>query len=298
MDRRALKAELAARAQTVESYLAECLHGRDIPEELRAAMAYSLQAGGKRLRPVLCLAFAQLFGLDGAAAMPVAAAFELIHTYSLVHDDLPAMDNDDLRRGKPSNHKVFGEALAILAGDGLLTEAFTLAAEAVARVPAERVVEAVRLLAQAAGAGGMVGGQALDMAYTGRAGVGLEEMAAMHARKTGALIRAAGHCGAVLAGADSAGVAAAVAYGRHLGLAFQIVDDILDVIGDQAAIGKPVGSDQAQGKSTYPSLLGLEESRRRAEAEAQAAVDSLAAYTDNQADFLRRLAQYVVIRLH
>ena len=290
-----VKEELRLEAAKVEAWLAGCLEGRGVPPRLREAMDYSLGAGGKRLRPVLCLTFAALCGAREEAVMPFAGAFELIHTYSLIHDDLPAMDDDDLRRGKPSNHKVFGEARAILAGDGLLTESFSCMFEAA--VPAERVLAAARLLAKAAGAGGMVGGQDLDMEYTGAANVSLEQLAAMHAMKTGALIRAACECGAVLAGADEELCRRARDFGAHLGAAFQIMDDILDVVGDEKEIGKPVGSDAEQGKHTYPSLAGLERSRCMAEERVAMALDALSAFKGPRADFLRRLARYIVERV-
>jgi geranylgeranyl diphosphate synthase type II len=297
MDAAAIKKELAERAALVEAHLEGCLKACDIPPGLLEAMEYSLLGGGKRLRPVLCLTFAELFGLPAAAAMPFAAAFELIHSYSLIHDDLPAMDDDDLRRGKPSNHKAYGEAYAILAGDGLNTEAFRLCCEAGAEVPAGRVLEATRLLAVAAGAAGMVGGQALDMDFTDRPGVSLPELQDMHARKTGALIRAACECGAVLAGADAAGRTAAKTYGAAVGSAFQIVDDILDIVGDEATLGKPVGSDLEKNKTTYPSLLGLDASRKLAEDRVDQAVAALAAYTGPKAELLVRLARYIVERV-
>ncbi len=290
-----VKEELGQEAAKVEAWLAGCLEGRGIPPRLREAMDYSLRAGGKRLRPVLCLTFAALCGARDEDVTPFAGAFELIHTYSLIHDDLPAMDDDDLRRGKPSNHKVFGEARAILAGDGLLTEAF--ACMFAVKVPAERVLAAARLLAEAAGAGGMVGGQDLDMEYTGAARVSPEQLAAMHAMKTGALIRAACECGAVLAGADEERVRRARDFGAHVGAAFQIVDDILDVVGDEKEIGKPVGSDAEQGKHTWPSLVGLERSRCLAEERVAAALDALSPFRGPRADFLRRLARYIVERV-
>jgi geranylgeranyl diphosphate synthase type II len=293
-----VKAELARRAAPVEDYLKDCLKGRDIPDRLLASMEYSLMAGGKRLRPVLLLTFARLFGAPDHRVMPFAGALELIHTYSLIHDDLPAMDDDDLRRGKPSNHKQFDEATAILAGDGLLTEAFTLMFSCMDEggVPAQRVVRAAQAISVAAGAGGMVGGQELDMIYTARPGVTLEELRGMHALKTGALITAACVAGAVLAGAELAGVRAAREYGLNVGAAFQIADDILDVVGDTKTLGKPVGSDERQGKTTYPSLLGLDESRRLAKVRAAAAVAALAALSGPEADFLRALAGYIVER--
>ena len=195
-----MKALLRTRGKDVEAYLATCLDGRDLPQRLKDSMLYSLQAGGKRLRPVLCLSTAALCGLSPQRSMPFAAAIEMIHTYSLVHDDLPAMDDDDLRRGKPSNHKAFDEATAILAGDGLLTDAFMV----MCRTPEapDRVLEAVSTLALAAGSSGMVGGQEWDMIYTGAASITLEQMRTVHAMKTGALLRASCLCGAILAGAE------------------------------------------------------------------------------------------------
>ncbi|WP_035064026.1 polyprenyl synthetase family protein [Nitratidesulfovibrio termitidis] len=303
-----IKARLRDAAAGVERYLAACLANRGIPARLRASMEYSLNAGGKRVRPVLCLTAAALFGLPAERVMPFAAAIEMIHTYSLIHDDLPAMDDDDLRRGKPSNHKMFDEATAILAGDGLLTDAFDFMAGVgagvggsaadgdTAAIPAANVLAALRAVARAAGAPGMVGGQALDMEYTGRTGVTLDEMAAMHAMKTGALLRASCLSGALLAGADADAQARIGDYGAHIGAAFQIVDDILDEVGDEAEIGKPVGSDAEQGKTTYPSLLGVERSRTLARERADAAIERLSPYTGPDADFLRSLASYIVDR--
>ncbi|MGE4552979.1 MAG: polyprenyl synthetase family protein [Desulfovibrionaceae bacterium] len=297
-----IKQQLAERAAPVEAYLAGCLRDRDFPANLLAAMEYSLLAGGKRLRPVLVLSFCTLNHGDAAAALPFAAALECIHTYSLIHDDLPAMDDDDLRRGRPSNHKQFGEAQAILAGDGLNTEAFTLACEACSKngLPATDVLRAVAALARAAGAAGMVGGQTIDMELTGAALAGREvslpQLRDMHARKTGALITAACVCGAILSGAGAEAEARARRYGRAVGVAFQIADDILDVVGDQAQLGKPVGSDEAKGKTTYPSLLGLESSRVMAREQADLALEHLAAHAGPEADFLRALARYIVDR--
>jgi geranylgeranyl diphosphate synthase type II len=231
-------------------------------------MRYSLLAGGKRFRPLLTLATAEALAADdggdvAADAMPAACAIEFIHTYSLVHDDLPAMDDDTLRRGRPTAHVVFGEGVAILAGDGLLTEAFHL----LAREPrddqgrlAARRLRTIEIIARAAGAGGMVGGQALDL-QASEASSGADALREMHARKTGALIRAAGCAGAVMAGAPDATVEAIDRYGAELGLAFQIVDDILDVEASSAAIGKTAGKDAAAGKATYPALFGVEPSR-------------------------------------
>lgn len=298
------KARLRHAATGVEAYLAACLADRDIPARLRAAMEYSLNAGGKRVRPVLCLTCAALFGLPAVRVMPFAAAIEMIHTYSLIHDDLPAMDDDDLRRGKPSSHKMFGEATAILAGDGLLTDAFDLMAGSGAdagsqgngSIPPANVLAALRAVARAAGASGMVGGQALDMDYTGRSHVPLEELSVMHAMKTGALLRASCLSGALLAGVDARARDRIADYGAHIGAAFQIVDDILDEVGDEAEIGKPVGSDAEQGKTTYPSLLGVERSHALARQRADAAIEALSPFTGPDADFLRGLARYIVDR--
>ena len=292
-----VKQRLSAYAQEVENSLRTALRNKGVPSGLLEAMEYSLLAGGKRLRPVLCLCFARMMGAPKDAVLPFACAFELIHTYSLVHDDLPAMDDDDLRRGRPSNHKVFGEAMAILAGDGLLTEAFVLMASTAKDVPAERVVQATGTLARAAGAAGMVGGQALDMAYTAKAGVSLEELREMQALKTGALITAACVCGAELAGVAPDLVARARSYGQSVGAAFQIVDDVLDVVGDEKTLGKPVGSDEEQGKTTYPSLIGVERSMDLARRHAAHALESLAPFEGPEAVFLRDLAQYIVDRV-
>lgn len=297
MDAAGVKAQLNAEAQRVEHYLAGCLDKADgMPAGLLKAMNYSLLAGGKRLRPVLCLSFARLFGIENAV-LPFAAAIECIHSYSLIHDDLPAMDNDDMRRGKLSNHKQFGEASAILAGDALLTDAFAFMASCGQNLPPQRVLAAVSYMARAAGSPGMVGGQFLDMLYTERKSCTLEELRAMHAMKTGALLRASCVCGSLLAGADADSVALVEHYGDGLGAAFQIVDDILDIVGDAAVLGKPVGSDVACGKVTYPSLLGLEKSVVLAREEADKACAALASF-GKQADFLRGLAEYVVQRVH
>ena len=240
------------------------------PPGLLAAMRYSLDAGGKRLRPVLALAAAEaaaepsLVERARELAMPAACAVELIHTYSLIHDDLPAMDDDALRRGRPTNHVVYGEGIAILAGDGLLTEAFALlSAEPRDAQFAPRKIRALHTIAAAAGACGMVGGQAIDLLAVGSASTFTpESLRDMHARKTAALIRAAAVAGAVMAGGSDPVIEAIGAYGEHLGIAFQIVDDILDVEGDASQLGKTAGKDAVAGKPTYPSIYGLEESRR------------------------------------
>lgn len=293
------KTRLRADGAKVENFLAHCLNDKNIPERLQASMHYSLMAGGKRVRPVLCLGTASLCGLPAERALPFASAIEMIHTYSLIHDDLPAMDDDDLRRGKPSNHKAFDEATAILAGDALLTDSFCFMASLGQEdmpVPAPRVLAALASVAQAAGASGMVGGQMLDMLYTGAGHVPLEKLQHMHSLKTGALLRASCVSGALLAGADPVQVRAVSEYGANLGIAFQIADDILDITADTTTLGKPAGSDVAQGKNTYPALMGLDQSRILANNHTLRAVESLNAFSGPDADFLRALALYVVER--
>jgi len=295
-----IKEKLADRAKGVEKFLEGCLADKGIPNRLCSAMEYSLLAGGKRLRPVLVLSWAKMLGGNVDAVMPFAASMECIHTYSLIHDDLPAMDDDDLRRGRPSNHKQFDEATAILAGDGLLTEAFGLmsASAIVKGLPADRVLKAIYVLAKAAGAGGMVGGQAVDMEFTGRDAVPLEELREMHAMKTGALITAACECGAILSGASDADVENAREFGKAIGVAFQIVDDVLDVVSDTETLGKPAGSDIAMGKSTYPVLIGLERSKELAAEYVDGAVARLSGYAGEERDFLSELARYIVDRVY
>ena len=270
-----LEAYLATRRAEVEAALATVLPPPpDCPAVVHDAMAYSLLAGGKRLRPILCLAAADAVGGDRALAMPAACAIEMIHTHSLIHDDLPAMDDDTMRRGRPTLHVVAGEGMAILAGDGLLTQAFTLLAlEPRASTPdvLSRKVEVIRLVSAAAGPVGMVGGQALDLACVTQDADGrmpppldAEGLQRMHARKTGALIRASAAAGATMGGGTPAQVRAIDEAAAEFGLAFQIVDDILDVEGVSADLGKTAGKDAAAGKPTYPALYGLDASRRMA----------------------------------
>jgi len=238
------------------------------------AMRYAALAPGKRLRPFLVMASSRLFGVSERGALQVAAAIELVHSYSLVHDDLPAMDNSDLRRGRPTCHKAFDEATAVLAGDALLTLAFELVARHV--VPAGAAAGCVRVLAEAAGPAGMVGGQMADLQAEGRTDGTLEALEAIHRRKTGALLRAPLRMGALIAGASPQVIEALDAYGRAVGLAFQIVDDLLDVQGDEAKLGKRVNKDAGLGKWTYPAFLGIEGSRRKARQLADLAVAALA----------------------
>lgn len=262
---------------------------------LTEAMRYSLMAGGKRLRPNLCLAASQSVGASPPqTALPVACALEMIHTYSLIHDDLPAMDDDRLRRGRPTCHVAFDEATAILAGDALLTLAFEVVASMQKTLRPERCLEVVRLLAAAAGPLGMVQGQMLDMQSEGRH-LALEELRCLHALKTGAMIEAALVSGAIVAGAACARVDALKAYGRALGLAFQVVDDILNVEGDPAVMGKAAGTDRARRKNSYPALLGLEKSREFAHNLVHTAIQAIDGF-GGEAEALRAIARYVVAR--
>lgn len=290
-------AYLAARKAEVESALDASLPP-ERPESLREAMRYSLLAGGKRLRPILCLAACELAGGDPALAMPTAVALEMIHTMSLIHDDLPAMDDDDLRRGRPTNHRVYGEAVAILAGDALLTRAFEMVALRSPGVPAERLLQVVAELSLVAGAPGLVGGQVVDLECEGKQ-VDLETLEYIHLHKTGALLRACVITGALIAGADASRIDSLRTYARGIGLAFQIVDDILDVTASSDVLGKTAGKDLIADKTTYPKLLGLEESRQRAKALVEEAKASLAAFKPTEpakASPLLALADYVIGR--
>ena len=260
---------------------------------LRESMAYSLMAGGKRLRPVLLMAAADAVGADGTKFLPVACALEMIHTYSLIHDDLPAMDDDDYRRGKLTNHMVYGDGIAILAGDALLTLAFSVILRQ-KDVPAEALLRVVDEISRAAGAEGMVGGQVLDLRAEG-VRITMEELRRVHMGKTGALFHAALRSGAILAGATEEQLAALTAYADHFGLAFQITDDILDVIGTVEDIGKPVGSDEKNHKSTYVTLTSLAEAQELARRTVEEATAALAVF-GAEADFLRELVAYLVNR--
>lgn len=291
-----LEAYLKDRQKIVEEALERYLPGKDNnPQDLHAALHYSVFAGGKRIRPILCLAALEACGGDMAPAMPVACALELIHTYSLIHDDLPVMDNDDFRRGKPTSHKVFGEAVAVLAGDALLTEAFVLLSRAEkVRLAAERRLAVIQEIAHAAGIAGMVGGQALDIRAE-KIAPDFEGLMDIHRRKTGALIVAAVKSGAILAGASDTRIQALGVYGSHIGIAFQIADDILNVEGDSELMGKKTGSDAARGKVTYPVLLGLENAKAKLADHVDAATASIAAF-DSRALPLRVIARYIMDR--
>jgi geranylgeranyl diphosphate synthase type II len=289
-----LKQYLEARRLMVEEALEVALPQQDGPEtRVVEAMRYSLFAGGKRLRPILCLAASEAVGGDLKAAMPAGCALEMIHTYSLIHDDLPAMDDDDLRRGKPTNHKVFGEAIAILAGDGLLTEAFVLLSDYNSLLP-ERAVQVIGVIAEAASYRGMVGGQVVDILSQNKR-ADLETVQQMHSRKTAALIAAATESGALAGKGSEAQVAALARYGRAIGLAFQIADDILDIEGDTELLGKTTGADEARGKVTYPAAVGLERSRQAANEMVNDALAALEGF-DDRANPLRSLANYIITR--
>lgn len=264
------------------------------------SLRYSLFVGGKRLRPILCLAAGQTISDDSALQqdlLPICCALECIHTYSLIHDDLPAMDNDDLRRGKPTNHKIYGEAAAILAGDGLLTWAFDLLSSPErSRLPAERRLKIIQIISRAAGSLGMVGGQALDIEHEQKE-FPLETLKTIHKNKTGALITASILAGAVAADADQEQLSRLEEYGDQIGLAFQIVDDLLDVISTTEELGKNAGSDQALGKATYPAFFGVEDTRKKAIEAVETAVKCLDSF-DQKAEPLRLLAKYIYQRTH
>src|ERR671933_1486472 len=248
------------------------------PEKIYEAMRYSLLAGGKRLRPILCLATCELAGGTIEMAMPTAFALEMIHTMSLIHDDLPAMDNDDYRRGKLTNHKVYGEDIAILAVDGLLTYAFEFIATKTENVPPQQVLQTIAHLARASGAAGLVGGQVVDLESEGKTDVSLETLNYIHAHKTGALLEACVVCGAILASASEADLQRLSRFAKNIGLAFQIIDDILDITATQEELGKTAGKKPAAQKATYPSLWGVEESRRQASQLVADAKDQLAVF--------------------
>ena len=288
-----LKAYLQDRRNIVEEALLRYLTPQsNIPADIYKAVHYSVFAGGKRIRPILCLAAVDAVGGNLAPAMPVACALELIHTYSLIHDDLPAMDNDVFRRGKPTSHKVFGEAMAILAGDALLTEAFVLLSRAEKeRLPVQRRLSVIQEIAQAAGISGMVGGQALEV-LSEKSVPDENSLGDIHRRKTGALIVAAVKTGAILFNAPKDKVQALSQYGTNIGMAFQIADDILNVEGDRKLMGKETGSDAVHGKLTYPSLLGLDAAKERLKKYVDTAMESISNF-DERARPLRIIARYI-----
>jgi geranylgeranyl diphosphate synthase, type II len=267
------------------------------PETIYESMRYSLLAGGKRLRPILCLATCEMMEGTVEMSMPTACALEMIHTMSLIHDDLPSMDNDDYRRGKPTNHKAYGEDIAILAGDGLLAYAFEYIARETKNVPPQQVLQTIAHLARAVGAAGLVGGQVVDLQSEGKSDVTVETLTYIHNHKTGALLKACVVCGAILAGATPDEIDKLSLYAQNIGLAFQIIDDILDITATQAELGKTAGKDLQAQKVTYPSLWGLEASKTQAEeliAAAKAELDSFG----TAAVPLLALADYITSRTH
>ena len=264
------------------------------PDTIYAAMRYSLLAGGKRFRPILCLASCELIGGKIESAMPTACALEMIHTMSLIHDDLPAMDDDDYRRGKLTNHKVYGEDIAILAGDGLLAYAFEYIATQTQGVSADRVLRTIANLARAVGAEGLVGGQVVDLESEGK-DISVETLTYIHNHKTGALLESCVVCGAVLAGATEAEITKLSEFAQKIGLAFQIIDDILDITATQAELGKTAGKDLQAQKATYPKLWGLEESKRQADKLVTEAKAILAEFGD-RAKPLQALADFITDR--
>ena len=268
-------------------------HGTDY-DELLKAMHYSASAGGKRIRPKLLMEFMRISGGNPENALNFAVALEMIHTYSLIHDDLPCMDNDDMRRGKPSCHKAFGEATALLAGDALLTESFGLAAKT-ENVPADRVVKALAQLSACAGVNGMIGGQVLDLKYE-NSKAPLDIVCELYRLKTGALLKAAATIGCILAGADEIKIDKACQIAEKIGLSFQIRDDILDIIGDEKVLGKPIGSDCKQNKSTYVSLVGIDKAQNDVISLTNEAVSLLSDFND--ADELKLFAESMITRLY
>lgn len=291
-----LKAYMQDRQKIVEEALEHYLPGEDnIPADIYKAVRYSVFNGGKRIRPILCLAAAEAIGGDLGPAIPVACALELIHSYSLIHDDLPAMDNDDFRRGKPTCHKVFGDNMAILAGDALLTEAFVLLSHVEkVRLSAERRLAVIQEIAKAAGICGMIGGQALDV-LSGKSEPNENMLREIHRRKTGALIVAAIKSGAIIFNARKDKIQALAEYGINVGLAFQIADDILNVEGNRELMGKETGSDAAHDKLTYPSLLGLDVAKEKLAKYIDSAVASLSGF-DERARPLFVIARYIMER--
>ncbi|MBM4276590.1 MAG: polyprenyl synthetase family protein [Deltaproteobacteria bacterium] len=282
--------------KALESYLpkqSEKKDNEEFPVSLRQAMRHSLFSGGKRIRPILSIAAYEAVGGKGDKILPFACALEMIHTYSLIHDDLPAIDNDDYRRGNPTCHKVFGEAMGILAGDGLLTEAFRLMTKQSMNDP-RVVLDVVNDIARASGISGMVGGQVADIESEGK-GVDFPTVEYIHTHKTGALILASVRSGVKLGGGNDETLKAFTGYGEKIGLAFQIVDDILNVEGKAELLGKSTGSDLFKKKATYPSLLGIEESRKRAGELMKSAIDALQPF-GSEVEPLKEIARFIVLR--
>lgn len=277
----------------LKKYLAtKKANGSSPKRHLYKAMGYSLMAGGKRLRPILVIASYETVGGNSKKILPVAASLELIHTYSLIHDDLPAIDNDYFRRNKPTNHRVFGEAIAILAGDALLTDAFMFITNA--SISPGILINVLKELTYACGPEGMVGGQTADIIFEDRK-IKEKELLYIHTHKTGALIKASVRIGAIMAGASPSMLSSLTKYGKKIGLAFQIIDDVLDVIGTKKELGKSTGTDITKGKNTHPSVFGLEESKRKAENLIKDSLKALERF-DKKADPLREIAKYILRR--
>ena len=288
------EAKIEAMKSLTEAALEQYVQPEKLPQKtIYEAMRYSLLSGGKRLRPILMLLSCEACGGHAEDAVPFACALEMVHTYSLIHDDLPAMDNDELRRGMPTNHVKFGEAMAILAGDALLNRAFEVASSK-SSIPADRTVEAIRILSEASGAYGMIGGQVIDIESENKA-ITAEELKHLHALKTGAIIRAAGKMGAVIAGAEQEKMDALDAFCLNLGIAFQIQDDILDVTGTEETLGKPIGSDAENGKTTYITLYGKERAGELSEEYTKRAVDALSVFGEEK-KYLVALAEHLTNR--
>lgn len=290
------KEELKNRVVNIEDLLNEYMPKVEgYQNNIFDSMNYSLKAGGKRLRPILTLEACKLVGGNKKDAYPFAVAIEMIHTYSLIHDDLPALDNDDLRRGRKTNHKVYGEAMAILAGDGLLNYAYEIMLrESLSKGEPEKYLKAINEIAKASGIYGMIGGQVVDIESEGKS-IDMEKLDFIHMNKTAAIIIGCMRAGAIIGGASEEELENVTKYAKNIGLSFQIVDDILDIVGDEAKLGKKVGSDIDNEKSTYPSLIGLEKSKETANkliAEAKMSID----YINKDSEFLNNLADYIVDR--
>ena len=281
----------------IEDWLRLHVPSEDLsPSSLYRAMSYSLLAKSKRIRPILALAVTESLGGNSEPVLPFACGLELIHTYSLVHDDLPAMDNDDVRRGQPSNHKVFGEAMAVLAGDALLTHAFFLMSspQIVSDLPPDLVLHIIHEISTAAGTQGMISGQVMDMEGEGKP-ISLSQLETMHSRKTGAMILAAIRIGGLVAKASAEQMENLGLYGRHIGLAFQIIDDVLDIEGQPELLGKTMGKDRTSQKATFPSVLGLEESKKLAHQHYEQGVHALGGFGE-RVEILRDLAKFIMFR--
>ena len=291
-----LQTYLTTKCAEVESALEQSLPVV-YPETIYESMRYSLMAGGKRLRPILCLATCELAGGTVARAMPTACALEMIHTMSLIHDDLPAMDNDDYRRGKLTNHKVYGDDVAILAGDALLAYAFEFVADRTQDVPPKAVLDVIRRLGKAVGAAGLVGGQIVDLASEGKPNISIETLNFIHMHKTAALLEVSVVAGAVLAEAESETIERLSRYAQNIGLAFQIVDDVLDITSTQEELGKSIGKDVEAQKATYPSIWGLDESKQQAATLVQAAKDELAPFGPLKQPLVA-IADFITARTH